>query len=140
MSETKTNLYSVISGTANQNTIPSSSALESLKLLQWFQSQDSLDSDIKALYDEETKYLKASMKMINTDPIIASKFGTDIQSAMNLSGLLKEVYSENQAKQHLLSYISGTNVESSAAQRALGAFKKGSAITTTTSSSSSFST
>ena len=130
MAENKPNLYAVISGTANQNTIPSSSALESLKLLQWFQSRGSLDADVEALYKEETKYLKASMNMINNDPIIASKFGTDLQSAMNLSGLLKEVYSENQAKQHLLSYIDGSKVESSEAQKKLGSFKKGSAITT----------
>jgi hypothetical protein len=48
---------------------------------------------------------------------------------MNLSGLLKEVYSEQQAKQHLLSYIDGGKVESSNAQKALGRFKKGGAIT-----------
>jgi hypothetical protein len=130
MAENKPNLYSVIAGTANQNVIPSSSALESLKLLQWFQSQGSLDPDVEALYREETKYLKASMNMINNDPIIASKFGTDLQSAMNLSGLLKEVYSEQQAKAHLLSYIDGGKVESSEAQKALGRFKKGGAITT----------
>jgi hypothetical protein len=129
MAENKPNLYAVISGTANQNVIPSSSALESLKLLQWFQSQNDLDPDVEALFREETKYLKASMNMINNDPIIASKFGTDLQSAMNLSGLLKEVYSENQAKQHLLEYIKGVNVESSEAQKALGKFKKGGAIT-----------
>ena len=129
MAENKPNLYAVISGTANQNVIPSSSALESLKLLQWFQSQNDLDPDVAALFLEETKYLKASMSMINNDPIIASKFGTDLQSAMNLSGLLKEVYSEQQAKAHLLEYIKGKDIETSEAQKQLGKFKKVGAIT-----------
>ena len=122
-------MYSVIAGTANQATIPSSSALESLKLLQWFRSQNFDDNDdIGQLFREETKYLNSAINMINNDPIIASKFGTDLQSAMNLSGLLKEVYSENQAKQHLLEYINKEKIDVSNAQKELGKFRKGTAI------------
>lgn len=134
MAENKPNLYSVIAGTANQNVIPSSSALESLKLLQWFQSQGSLDPNVEALYKEETKYLKSAMTMINQDPIIASKFGTDLQSAMSLSGLLKEVYSEQEAKKHLLKYIDENTIASSSAQASLRDLKAGRAIKERTSS------
>jgi hypothetical protein len=125
MSEKPSNsLYSVISGTANQSVIPSSSALESLKLLQFFNSASNLDPDIKALVDEETKYLKSAIRMVNTDPLIASKFGTDLTSAMNLSGLLKEIYAEKQAKDHLLNYINAGAVETSEAQKKMGELRR----------------
>jgi len=125
MSEKPSNsLYSVISGTANQSVIPSSSALESLKLLQFFNSASNLDPDIKALVDEETKYLKSAIRMVNTDPLIASKFGTDLTSAMNLSGLLKEIYSEKSAKDHLLNYINAGAVETSEAQKKMGELRR----------------
>lgn len=123
-----TNLYQVLSGQQHATVIPSSSALESLKLLQWFNSQTDLDEDIRQLYNEETKYLKSAITMINEDPIISSKFGSDLQSAMNLSGLLKEIYAEKEAKDMLLKYISNDKVVQSNAQKRLrGAI--GSAIT-----------
>jgi len=114
-----TNLYQVLSGTNNATLIPSSSALESLKLLQWFSSQTDLDADIRQLYNEETKYLKSAITLINEDPIVASKFGSDLQSAMNLSGLLREVYAEREAKEMLLKYINTDKVVTSNAQKRL---------------------
>ena len=114
-----TNLYQVLSGTNNATLIPSSSALESLKLLQWFSSQTDLDDDIRQLYNEETKYLKSAITLINEDPIVASKFGSDLQSAMSLSGLLREVYAEKEAKDMLLKYINTDKVVTSNAQKRL---------------------
>jgi hypothetical protein len=113
-------LYQYISNQNHASTLPSASALESLKLLSYFKSnEDTLDDDIKQLYNEETKYLSASIKMINNDPTIASKFGTDLSASMRLAGLLKEVYAEKEAKDLLLQYVDRDRIFTSTAQQHL---------------------
>ena len=57
--------------------------------------------------------------MINNDATIASKFGTDLSASMKLSGLLKEVYAEKEAKELLLQYVNKDDIFSSNAQKIL---------------------
>lgn len=113
-------LYQYISNQNHASTLPSASALESLKLLSYFKSnEDTLDEDIKQLYLEETKYLSSAIRMINNDATIASKFGTDLSASMRLAGLLKEVYAEKEAKDLLLQYVNKDEIFSSNAQKQL---------------------
>lgn len=113
-------LYQYISNQNHASTLPSASALESLKLLSYFKSnEDTLDEDIKQLYKEETKYLSSAIKMINNDATIASKFGTDLSASMRLAGLLKEVYAEKEAKDLLLQYVDRDQIFTSEAQKKL---------------------
>ena len=118
--DTTNALYQNISNQNHASALPSASALESLKLLSYFKSnEDTLDEDIKQLYKEETKYLSSAIKMINNDATIASKFGTDLSASMKLSGLLKEVYAEKEAKELLLQYVNKDDIFSSNAQKIL---------------------
>lgn len=111
-------LYQFISGQNMANTLPSASSLESLKLLNYFNQAADIDPDIKHLYDQETKYLKSAIKMINNDATIASKFGTDLSASMRLSGLLKEVFAERQAKELLLQYVDANQIDNTPALQA----------------------
>ncbi len=118
--DTSNALYQYISNQNHASTLPSASALESLKLLSYFKSnEDTLDDDIKQLYNEETKYLSASIKMINNNATIASKFGTDLSASMRLASLLKEVYAEKEAKDLLLEYVNRDQIFTSTAQKQL---------------------
>lgn len=64
--------------------------LSSLKALNYFQQSSGINPTIKAIADNETEYLKASMSAINSSPLLRMKFGNDFNACMAITNLLKQ--------------------------------------------------
>jgi hypothetical protein len=99
-------LESFISSTSSTPAVVSATSLESLKLLDFFyRNKDSMDGNLKAIFEEESQYLQSAMNAINTDPILQMKFGKTFESVINLTGIMKAMDAEKKTKEIIFNYL-----------------------------------
>ena len=68
--------------------------LANLKLLNETKTLAAADTPLGNIAKEETKYLEAAMKAINSSHILRERFGTGLQAAMDVSVLIKDRFNK----------------------------------------------
>jgi hypothetical protein len=78
-----------ISGEDKASGVPSLPLLQLIVMIRKAETQKGKGDSWTPFVNEELKYLRAAVKLLTTDPLINFKYGTSMEGAMSLVGLLK---------------------------------------------------
>ena len=115
------NFAEKLSGEENEASAPSLGLLQLIVLIR--KAEAGTEDSWTSLVNNQLRHMKAAVKLINTNPVIAMKFGNTLEGAMSLVGILKaraaEIDMEEQidkvVKPDLVSKLPHMNIEGTAA-------------------------
>ena len=114
------NFAEKLSGEENEASAPSLGLLQLIVLIR--KAEAGADDSWTSLVNNQLRHMKAAVKLINTNPVIAMKFGNTLEGAMSLVGILKaraaEIDMENQIDdvvKPLVAKLPHQNIEGTAA-------------------------
>jgi hypothetical protein len=109
-------MMSIISGDNNRAST-SASALESIKLIGQLDKMypDSDTSSLAKVYQYEKQYLQAGIDAITSNPQLGDKFGRGLEGATIVASFMKQVNSEEMAKDQVRAFLPQTGVSGSSA-------------------------
>jgi len=81
------NFAEKLSGEDKEASAPSLGLLQLIVLIR--KAEAGADDAWSSLVSNQLRHMKAAVKLINTNPVIAMKFGNTLEGAMSLVGILK---------------------------------------------------
>lgn len=90
-----------LSGENNENSAPSLGLLQLVALIRKAEAGNKEDDAWAPLVRNELRHMKAAVRLINESPIIALKFGNNLNAAMKLTGILKARASEKEMESQI---------------------------------------
>ena len=123
------NFAEKLSGEDKEASAPSLGLLQLIVLIR--KAEAGADDAWTSLVSNQLRHMKAAVKLINTNPVIAMKFGNTLEGAMSLVGILKaraaEIDMEKQIDEvikPLVDRLPNKSMEGTAAFKARAAVEK----------------